>query len=84
MDEEFASNMNFDDLNGWESEFTRMDQAKLFNLASAASFLECDSLLDLTCSAIARTVKGKSVNALRKHFGISNDFTEAEEGALKK
>ena len=41
-------------------------------------------LVDLTCRAIAETIKGKSPEEIRNTFNIVNDFTPDEEDQLRR
>lgn len=57
----------------------RSSPAILCELASAAYYLEVKPLVDLTCRAIADTIKGKTPEEIRSTFNIVNDFSPAEE-----
>ena len=50
----------------------------------AANFLDIKPMLDLTCKTVAEMIKGKSVEEIRKHFNIKNDFTPEEEAQVRK
>ncbi len=63
----------------WYAEFVRIDQSLLFELVTAANFMDIKPLLDLTCLAVAISIKGKSASELRTTFNISNEFTPEEE-----
>ncbi|XP_051121651.1 SKP1-like protein 12 [Andrographis paniculata] len=52
-------------------------------LASAANYLGAQLVLDEACQRSADAMKNKSVAWVRKVFGVENDFTSAEEQALK-
>ncbi|ELP93524.1 suppressor of kinetochore protein, putative [Entamoeba invadens IP1] len=71
-------------LTSWDNSFFEMDQQKLFELIIAANVLDVQELLDLGCKYIAEMIKGKSVEELRKTFGIVNDFTKEEEEEIKQ
>lgn len=68
----------------WDSDFVEVDQATLFNLILAANYLDCPSLLDLTCAKVASMIKGKTPEDIRKTFNIVNDFTPEEEEQVKQ
>ncbi|KAG4212688.1 hypothetical protein ERO13_A01G002433v2 [Gossypium hirsutum] len=68
----------------WEADFVKVDQTTLFDLISAANFLEIKSLLDLTCKTVANMMKGKSPVEIRKTFNIKNDFTPEEEEKIRR
>jgi len=48
-----------DELRKWDAEFVQVDQDTLFNLISAANYLNIKSLLDLTCMTAADNIKHK-------------------------
>jgi len=58
--------------------------AVLCELASASYYLDVKPLVDLTCRAIADTIKGKSPEEIRSTFNIVNDFTPAEEEQVRR
>lgn len=68
----------------WNQEFCNMDQSALFDTILAANYLDYKELLDVTCTAVANMIKGKTPDEIRKTFNIKNDFTEEEEIQLKK
>ena len=68
----------------WYADFVRIDQALLFELVTAANFMDIKPLLDLTCLAVAISIKGKSAGELRTVFNISNEFTPEEESQVRE
>ncbi|XP_073034183.1 SKP1-like protein 1A isoform X2 [Primulina eburnea] len=68
----------------FDTEFVDVDQDTLFDLILAANYLNIRNLLDLTCQTVADTIKGKSVEEVRKLFNIINDYTPAEEEEVRK
>ena len=54
----------------------------LFNLISAANFLDIPSLLDLTCAKVATMLKGKTPEQVKESFNIEGDFTPEEEAKV--
>mmetsp|Transcript_48652 Transcript_48652/g.72196 ORF Transcript_48652/g.72196 Transcript_48652/m.72196 type:complete len:169 (-) Transcript_48652:236-742(-) len=68
----------------WYADFVKVEQVLLFELVTAANFMDIKPLLDLTCLAVAVMIKGKSADEIRKIFNISNDFTPEEEAAVRE
>jgi len=73
-----------EDLNNWDAEFVKVDQATLFDLILAANYLNIKGLLDLTCQTVADMIKGKTPEEIRKTFNIKNDFTPEEEEEIRR
>lgn len=46
--------------------------------------MEINSLLDAGCKTVAKMIKGKSPEEIRKAFNIQNDFTAAEEDQIRR
>ena len=67
----------------WYTNFVKVDQALLFELVTAANFMDIKPLLDLTCLAVSVLIKGKQASELRQIFNISNDFTPEEEAQVR-
>eukprot|EP00581_Thalassiosira_minuscula_P012556 CAMPEP_0183730544 /NCGR_PEP_ID=MMETSP0737-20130205/33114_1 /TAXON_ID=385413 /ORGANISM="Thalassiosira miniscula, Strain CCMP1093" /LENGTH=167 /DNA_ID=CAMNT_0025963067 /DNA_START=136 /DNA_END=636 /DNA_ORIENTATION=- len=63
----------------WYADFVNVDQQLLFELVTAANFMDIKALLDLTCLAVSVLIKGKSAEEIRRIFNISNDFSPEEE-----
>ncbi|MCO5567851.1 hypothetical protein L7F22_038542 [Adiantum nelumboides] len=53
----------------------------LFKVMMAADYMQVEGLLDLTCEAVADTIRNKSVEEIRELFNIQNDFSPEEEEA---
>ena len=68
----------------WYADFVNVDQALLFELVTAANFMDIKALLDLTCLAVSVLIKGKSAEEIRRIFNISNDFSPGEEEVEQK
>lgn len=51
---------------------------ELFDIISAADFLDNKKLLDLCCKKVAYIIKDKKSDEIRQIFGIENDFSEEE------
>lgn len=68
----------------WYADFVKVDRVLLFELVTAANFMDIKPLLDLTCFAVAVLIKGKTAEEIRKIFNISNDYTPEEEEEVRK
>jgi len=55
---------------------------ELLDMITVAKYLEAEDLLDLLSQAAADRIQNKSVEYMRKFFGIENDFTPEEEAKL--
>ncbi|OVA10205.1 SKP1 component [Macleaya cordata] len=73
-----------EDLKEWDAEFVKVDQGTLFNLISAANYLNIKNLLDLTCQTVADMMKGKTREEIRRTFKIVNDLTPEEEEEVRR
>ncbi|XP_006402629.2 SKP1-like protein 11 isoform X1 [Eutrema salsugineum] len=82
---ESSSSEEKEDLKKWDAEFVNIDQSTIFDLILAANYLNCKSLLDLTCQTIADMIAAcKNANEIRAKFCIENDFTPEEEAEVFK
>ncbi|KAL9179996.1 hypothetical protein ACHAXT_007966 [Thalassiosira profunda] len=68
----------------WYADFVNVDQTLLFELVTAANFMDIKALLDLTCLAVSVLIKGKSAEEIRRIFNISNDFSPEEEAQVRE
>ena len=66
------------------ADYVKLEQTMLFELVTAANFMDVKPLLDLTCLAVSIMIKGKSAEELRKMFNLSNGFTPEEEAAVRE
>jgi S-phase kinase-associated protein 1 len=73
-----------EEMTEWDKQYLQVDQASLFELILAANYLDIKPLLDLTCTAVANMIKGKTPEEIRKQFNIKNDFTPEEEEQVRK
>ncbi|XP_057443717.1 SKP1-like protein 1A [Lotus japonicus] len=73
-----------DELRAWDADFTKVNQVMLFDLILAANYLNIKSLLDLTCQAVADSIKDKQPEEIREIFHIENDYTPEEEDEVRK
>lgn len=63
----------------FNEKFIRVNTEKLCELASASDSLQLRPLVDLTCSALARMIEGKTPEEIRETFHIPDDLTEEEK-----
>lgn len=69
----------------WYFEFcSSMDQNMLFELVSAANYMDIKPLLDLACLAVAVYIKGKSAEELRRIFNMAEEFSPEEEEQVRE
>eukprot|EP01022_Parablepharisma_sp_SALTPOND_P022934 TRINITY_DN470_c1_g1_i1.p1 TRINITY_DN470_c1_g1~~TRINITY_DN470_c1_g1_i1.p1 ORF type:complete len:3177 (-),score=433.80 TRINITY_DN470_c1_g1_i1:1470-10295(-) len=61
-----------------------MPLSKMYDLLSACDYLALKSLEELVACAVAVKIMGKDVEEIRKEFGITNDYTPAEEAEIKE
>lgn len=73
-----------DPIKRFDDAFVQVDQETLFDLIDAANYLDIQSLLDLTCMTVADQMKGKSLDEIRKHFHIVNDYSKDEEEDVRR
>ena len=59
-----------DDICSWDADFLKVDQGTLFELILAANYLDIKGLLDVICKTIAKMIKGKTPEEIRKTFNI--------------
>uniref|UniRef100_M1DRR5 SKP1-like protein n=1 Tax=Solanum tuberosum TaxID=4113 RepID=M1DRR5_SOLTU len=68
----------------FDKNFVKMDQSVLFYLLLASDFLNDKEMLDVMCQEVADRIKCKTLEEIRKEFGIKNDFTPEEEEENRK
>ncbi|KAL1245184.1 Skp1-related protein [Trichinella spiralis] len=73
-----------ENMSEWDSEFLDVEQSTLFEIILAANYLEIKSLLDIACLSVAKMMKGKSAEEIRRTFNIKNDFTPEEEEQIRR
>lgn len=66
------------------AEFVKLDQNMLFELVTAANFMDIKPLLDLACLAVSIMIKGKSAEELRAMFNLSTGFNPEEEAQVRE
>lgn len=72
------------DVRSWYADFLKVDQGTLFELILAANYLDIKGLLDVTCKTVAKMIKGKTHEELKKTFNIKNDFSAALDEQVRK
>jgi S-phase kinase-associated protein 1 len=68
----------------WYVDFVKVDQTMLFELVTAANYMDIKPLLDLTCLAVSIYIKGRSAEELRRIFNLSDEFTPEEEAQVRE
>ncbi|KAJ6398297.1 hypothetical protein OIU77_019154 [Salix suchowensis] len=82
--EDRGTNSGDYELQIWDYEFVKVDQATLFDLFMAASYLNIKGLLDLTGYAIADMIKRKTPEEIRKTFNCKGKLTPEEEEEVRR
>ena len=68
----------------WYADFCKTeDETVLFQLVSAANFMDIEPLLDLSCFAVATKLKGKSETEIRRIFNMSENRSAAENHEIQ-
>ena len=69
----------------WYAEFVRdLEKEFLFELVTAANYLDIKPLLDLTCLAVSVTIQGKTAAEMRAFFNMSEDLSNDEDNAARR
>lgn len=68
----------------WDQKFMAVDQEMLFEIISAANYMDIKPLLDCGCKTVANMIKGKTPDEIRKTFNIVKDFTPEEEAQIRR
>ncbi len=63
--------------------FSKLVKDDVFSLISESNFMDIKCLLDLCCSYIADSIRGKTPEEMRIFFSIYDDFTEEEENLIR-
>jgi len=66
----------------FNTSFFDMPTDILFDIISAANFLNASDLLDSACSAAANLIRDKNPDEIRKILNVENNFTPEEEAAV--
>ncbi|KAL7029389.1 hypothetical protein ACKWTF_006222 [Chironomus riparius] len=73
-----------DTIDDWDELFLEVELNQLYDMITAANYLEIPQLLWLTTRKIAYMIKGKSPEEIRTIFNIENDWTPQELEAVQK
>ena len=65
-------------LEGWDKEFVNVPLSVLFEMITAANFLDIQHMLNITCKSVAEMIKGKTPDDIKKIFGVEGDFSDEE------
>jgi S-phase kinase-associated protein 1 len=68
----------------WYADYVNVEQGLLFELISAANYMDIKPLLDLTCLAVVSMIKGMTAEEIRITFNIVNDFSAEEEAQVRE
>lgn len=69
----------------WYLDFIqKRSDGEVFDLIRAANQYNCKEVLDLAGGKIAAELKDKEPEAIRKRFGVVNDFTPEEEAKVEE
>ncbi|RLN78472.1 hypothetical protein BBJ28_00027052 [Nothophytophthora sp. Chile5] len=72
-------------VDAWDANFVELaDEEMLFELILAANYMDIKSLLDLACAKVATMVRGKTPEAIRSTFGITDEFTAEESQMIRE
>lgn len=66
------------------ADYVKVDTTVLFELVTAANFMDIQPLVDLTCLAVSIAIKGRTAEELRALFNLSTDFSPDEEAAVRE
>ncbi|GMJ02827.1 SKP1-like 14 [Hibiscus trionum] len=64
--------------------FNTLDNEGMLQMLLAANYLDVKDLLEMLTQAVADRIANKSVEYVRRFFGIENDYTPEEEAELRK
>lgn len=68
----------------WDESFLQVDHEMLFKLIAASIYLDVKGLRDITCETVARMIRGRTPEEIRRLFNIANDLTPMEEQLLRE
>lgn len=79
-----ASKAPEEETDAHNEEFAKsLDNEAIKETILAANYLNMKDLLDMLNQAVADRIKNKSVEYVRKFFGVENDYTPEEEAAVR-
>jgi len=69
----------------WDKSFlSALDHSTLFELITAANFLDVKGLMAVACKTVADMLTGKTPEEIRKEFDIEDDLSEEEKERIRK
>ena len=68
----------------WLCKFLDLSTKDIYELLMASDYMALKKLEDLISCAVAIKIYGKSIDDVRKDFGVTNDFTPDEEKELQQ
>ena len=69
----------------WDKSFlSGLDHSTLFELITAANFLDVKGLMAVACKTVADMLTGKTPEEIRKEFDIEDDLSEEEKERIRK
>lgn len=75
-------------LDDWDLNFCKsiyeISKVDLFNLYAASNYVDNSQLMDVCAKFLARQIKGKTAEEIRKEFSIKNDLTPEQEEEIAK
>ncbi|XVF78016.1 hypothetical protein PTKIN_Ptkin14bG0094200 [Pterospermum kingtungense] len=73
-----------DESKAHDEEFLKsLDNEAIKEMILAANYLNMKDMLDMLNQAVADRIKNKSVEYVRRFFGVENDYTPEEEAAVR-
>lgn len=68
----------------WDAEFVEVDKTTLYDLVTAANFMDVKPLLELACAKVAIIIKQHSPDLIKNLFTLAKDLTPEEKKALEE
>ena len=78
IDGPLRSNELSDIVDPWYAEFVNIEKEVLFELYTAAKFMDINSLLELASAKVASLLMGMTIPQIKEFFNIENDFIQEE------
>jgi len=73
-----------DHVDEFDAAFVDVDVEVLYELISAANYLDITSMLNLCCSKLASLMKGKKIEEVRQTLRIQNDYAPEVEARIRE
>lgn len=84
IEKPLRSNEIKDAVSAWDAAFIELEVPRLIELIRAANYLECPSLLELSCAKFASLIKHKSIPEIKKLLNVDFEFTPEMEAQVRK